>query len=125
MRDDDLFRDECQEGLELSFSARPGKKENAGNRCTEDVAPHGTVKLTVTGHLGRGSPAATINALDSTGPLPYEMGCVFGCWFLDRNEAALRELGNAMAAETQRRLRPDIEAAFKNGVAPLGAHMPR
>ena len=34
MRDDDLFRDECQEGLELSFSARPGKKNNAGNRCT-------------------------------------------------------------------------------------------
>ena len=124
MRDDDLFRDECQERLELSFSARPRKTENAGNRCTEDVAPHGTVKLTVTGHLGRGSPAATINALDNTGPLPYEMGCVFGRWFLDHNEAALRELGNAMAAETQRRLRPDIEAAFKNEVVPSGPKCP-
>ena len=125
MRCDDLFDNERQKELELSFNGKPKKKENAVHQCTEDVPPHGTVKLTVTGHLGQGSCATSINTLDNTAPLPYKMGLVFGRWFLTRNEGALRELGNAMAAETKRRLRPELEAEFKSGTVPPGEKCPQ
>ena len=78
MRSDDVFTDERQQELELSFGGKPKNKENAGNQCSEDAPPHGTVKLTVAGHLGQGSCAKTINSLDNTAPLPYKMGLVFG-----------------------------------------------
>jgi hypothetical protein len=124
MLSDELFTIERQQELDLSFSGTPKKKENAGNQCTEDVPPHGIVESTLAGHLGQGSCAKTINALDNTAPLPYKMGRVFGRWFLKHNAGALRELGEAMAAETRRRLQPDLEAAFKSGTVPPGDKCP-
>ena len=119
MRCDDLFDEGRQQELELSFDGRP-TRENAIHQRTESVPPHGPVKVTVTGHLGQGSCATRINALDTTAPLPYKVGLVFGRWLLAHNEGALCELGNAMAAETKRRLLPELEAEFKDGVVPPG-----
>ena len=85
------------------------------------MEPHGVVKLTLTGHLGRGSAASSINDLDNAEPLPYRTALAFSQWFVDRNESALAELGCAMAAATQRLLGPEILAAFPSGVVPKGA----
>ena len=124
LRSDEFFEPARQKELELSFTQKPKIKENARIRCTESVEPHGVVKLTLTGHLGRGSAASSINDLANTEPLPYSMALTFGQWFIDRNEGALTELGNAMAAEAQRHLRREIVKAFPSGVVPKGKQCP-
>ena len=124
LRTDDFFEPARQKELELSFTQKPKASSNARIRCTESVEPHGVVKLTLTGHLGRGSAASSINDLDNTEPLPYHTALVFGQWFVDRNEGALAELGCAMAAATQRLLGSEILAAFPSGAVPKGAKCP-
>ena len=103
---------------ELCFEQKPRRAENACVMCTEDVAPHETVKLTLSGHIGHGSAATTVNKLENKMALPYDAGCAFARALIAKNASALADLNNAMIHETKRQLKEQIQKQFKGRGVP-------
>ena len=91
--------------------------ENRDRMCTEPVPPHGVVKLTVAGNLGRGSNTANINSLINATELPCENGLVLPGEIRDRNEVAWDALHKGMIDSALRALAPELrEAGFAAGL---------
>jgi hypothetical protein len=118
LRNDDFFVDARQKELELGFAKKRRRLENSEIRCTEDVAPHGTVKLTLSGHIGHGSVASTINDLVNVRTLPYDAGCAWVRAFLTKNTLVLTDLNNLMIHETKQQLKEQIQKQFKGRGVP-------
>ena len=125
LRKDRFFTNGRQKELELSFGEKPSRAENASIMCTEDVEPHGTVKLTVGGNIGHGSAASSINDLTNTGVLPYDTGCAWVRSFVSKNAFALTDLNKGMIRETEIQLKAQIEKQFKGRGVPEGNQCPR
>ena len=97
LRKDELFTPARQKELELTLDLSEVKSPTMKNRmCVEPVAPHGNVKFAIAGHLGRGSPAMTINKLCNTAALPFETGCALAREIMDCNEVAWAVLHKGM-----------------------------
>jgi hypothetical protein len=109
LRNDYFFVDARQKELELGFDKKTRRLENSEIRCTEDVAPHGTVKLTLSGHIGHGSVASTINDLVNVRMLPYDAGCAWARSFVTKNTLVLTDLNNLTIHETKQQLKEQIQ----------------